>query len=286
MRVLAVAQHPAAGTAEHHAGRQQALGGLGREPACDGGVVGGRARERRRRQAPAECKAGGTALRLNLLRHGRVVRGLHNHGHIVVVLGRRPDHRRAADVDGLDAGVEGGALPHRLLEGVEVDHHQVDAGDPVRLQRRAMAGIVPAGEDPAVDRRMQGLDPAVHDLRKAGMVGDVGDRDPAIAQGARGAAGGEDGDAPPRERGREGHQAGLVGDRDQGAGDRPAVRVGHGDAPWGVARARVRALRPPGRRRGRRRSVHTRAPRPRPAPVCPRCAGRAPQPRAGRAGAA
>ena len=236
MRVLAVAQQPAAGAAERHARGQEVFLALGREPAGDGGVVGGRARERRRCETPAERKAGGAAQRRHLRHHRLIVRGLHHHRHVVVVLGRGPNHGRSADIDGLDAGVERSTVPHRLLEGVEVDRDQVDAGDPVRLQRRAVAGVIPAGENPAVDRRVQGLDPAVHDLGKAGMVGDVGHSDTRVADCPRGAAGRQDGDAPRRERRREGFQAGLVRDRDQGAGDGPALRVGHRDAPcWGVA---------------------------------------------------
>ena len=180
-----------------------------------------------RRQAPAQCEAGGAAERLHLLHYRRVVGRLHHHGHVLVVLGCRPDHGRAADVDGLDALIERSTVPHRFFKGIEVDRHQVDAGDAVRLQRRTMAGIVPAGENAAVDRRMQGLDPSVHDLGKAGVVRDIGDRDTGLTQDARRAAGGQDGDAKARKRGRECFESGLVGDRDERVGDGPAWRVGH-----------------------------------------------------------
>ena len=144
-----------------------------------------------------------------------------------MVLGGRPDHRRAADVDGLDAGVERGTDAHRLLEGIEIDHDQVDARDVMRLHGRTMAGVVPAGENPAVDGRVQSLHAAVHDLGKAGVVRDIGDGDAGLPQDPCGAAGGQDGDAVACERGRELFEAGLVGDRNERACNGPAWRVGH-----------------------------------------------------------
>ena len=47
-----------------------------------------------------------------------------------VVLGCRPHHGRAADVDLLDALGRPGAAGHRLLERVQVRHQQLERGDP------------------------------------------------------------------------------------------------------------------------------------------------------------
>jgi hypothetical protein len=49
-----------------------------------------------------------------------------------VVLGRRPDHRRPADVDLLDGLLDGDPLADDGgLEGIQIDHHQFEGDDPV-----------------------------------------------------------------------------------------------------------------------------------------------------------
>ena len=52
--------------------------------------------------------------------------------------------------------------------------------------------VVPQREKTAVDLRMQGFQPSVHHLRKAGIIRHVGDRDPAFPQLRRRSARGED----------------------------------------------------------------------------------------------
>ncbi len=49
---------------------------------------------------------------------------------------------------------------------------------------------------------MQGLHPPIHDLWKTGVLGDVGDFQPGLAQRLRGPAGGEQRDAALRQRAR------------------------------------------------------------------------------------
>ena len=67
----------------------------------------------------------------HLGQHRGVILGIGDHGHPFVVLRRRADHRRAADVDVLDGLGKTGAARDRLLEGIEIDHQQVDAADTV-----------------------------------------------------------------------------------------------------------------------------------------------------------
>jgi hypothetical protein len=43
-----------------------------------------------------------------------------------------------------------------------------------------------------MDPRVQGLDPAAHHLREAGVVGDLGDRDVLLGEQGGGAARGQD----------------------------------------------------------------------------------------------
>ena len=66
-------------------------------------------------------------------------------------------------------------------------------------------GVVVPAEDAAVDLRVQRLQPAVHHLRKAGVLGDVADRDALGFQVLSRAAGAVDfhalGHQPPGEIG-------------------------------------------------------------------------------------
>jgi hypothetical protein len=130
-----------------------------------------------------------------------------------VVLGGRADHARPADVDVLDRLVERHArLAHRLLERVEVDADQVDRLDAVLAHGGHVLGVVAQGEQAAVDLRVQRLDAAVHHLREAGDVGDVGDRELVLAEKLRGPAGADQLDVElVVQRAGELQQAGLVG---------------------------------------------------------------------------
>ncbi len=105
------------------------------------------------------------------------------------VLGGGADHRRPADVDVLEGVVQRHAGPgHRLHEGVEIDRYQVDGVDAAPGQLVQVGGLVAAGEDAAVHRRVEGLHAAVQDL-EAGELGDAGDGDAGLGQGLVGAAG-------------------------------------------------------------------------------------------------
>ncbi len=90
-----------------------------------------------------------------------------------MVLGRRADHRRAADVDILDDLVARGAARDRRLERVEVDDDEIDRSDPVLVHRRFVLVIVADPEQAAVNLGVKGLHPPVHHLRKAGKFTNV-----------------------------------------------------------------------------------------------------------------
>ena len=104
-----------------------------------------------------------------LLQDDGVVGRRGDHAHVLVVLGGGADHGRPADVDELDGGVRG--------EGIEVDDDEVDGLDPVGLEVRQVLGLRTVGEDPAVDRGVEGLDAAAQHLGRAGHLGDLGVRD-------------------------------------------------------------------------------------------------------------
>ena len=71
-----------------------------------------------------------------------------------MVFGRGANHRGAADVDILDALLEGGALVDRGLEWIEINHQQIDRGDAMVLHRLRMLGIVADREQAAMNLGM------------------------------------------------------------------------------------------------------------------------------------
>jgi hypothetical protein len=107
------------------------------------------------------------------------------------VLGRRPQEGHAADVDLLDgfgrrhvrAGDGGG-------ERVEVADDQVDGGNGVGGQLGCVRGRV-AGQDAAVDGRVQRFDAPAEHLRRAGQFGHVAHGQPGGSQRLRRAAAGD-----------------------------------------------------------------------------------------------
>ncbi len=99
-----------------------------------------------------------------------------------MVLRGSPDHCGPADINVLDGGIVVRASRDCGFKGVEVHDQQIDGPDPVLLHRRHMSGIVAHGEKATVDRRVQGLDPAIHHLGKAGDIGYVHDGKSGIAQ--------------------------------------------------------------------------------------------------------
>ena len=113
-----------------------------------------------------------------------VVAGRRGHdGHAGVVLGGGPDQRRAADVDLLDQLVEGDPGPlGGGRERVQVDDDELERRDRRLRAALAVGGLARIGQDPAVDPRVERLDPAVEHLGEAGHGGDVGHRQTGLAQ--------------------------------------------------------------------------------------------------------
>ncbi len=136
-----------------------------------------------------------------------------------VVLGRGADHGGPADIDVFHAVIIARARGDGRLEGVEVDDDQVDGADVMGVHCGTVLGIVAPGEDPAVDFRVQGFHPPVHDLGEARMVRDFRDRHAGLGECAGRAAGGQDLDIVTGERRAELGQPRLVGNGDEGARD-------------------------------------------------------------------
>ena len=148
-----------------------------------------------------------------------------------MVLGGGADHRRPADVDVLDHLVERRGAAQGVLERVEIDDQQIDRRDAVGDHRRLMGGLAANRQQAAMDARMQRLQPAVHHLGKSGQIGDVDDLEAAFRQRRGGAAGRHQLDAARFERLAQFDEAGLVGNRNEGATDRREIK-GHGRARW------------------------------------------------------
>jgi hypothetical protein len=116
-------------------------------------------------------------------------------------------------------------LRDRRFERVEVHDQQVDRRDRMGRHRGDVLRIVASREQSAMDLGMQRLDAPIHDLGEAGVVGDLDDAMPGIAQRLGGAAGREDLDAVAGEAGRQLQQPRLVRNGDQGAGDLDQVHA-------------------------------------------------------------
>jgi hypothetical protein len=149
--------------------------------------------------------------------HARIVGGIDHHHHAAEVLGGGAQHGGAADVDHLHGVREGGAAGDRLLEGIEVDHHQVDALDAVRRQGVQMLGHLAVRQHAAVDLGMERLHPAVEDLGEAGDIRHGHHGDGLLLQGLQRAAGRDDLDPEAGQSTGQLVEAGLIEHGHQGA---------------------------------------------------------------------
>ena len=143
--------------------------------------------------------------------------------HLVVVLRRDddqdiaeilrggPHQAGATDVDLLDQVIEVNAwLGRRLDKRIEIDDDEVHHADAVLNGKRQVFGMMPAGENAAVNLRVQRLDAPVHHLGKAGDVADVHHRQTGLGQGFGGTARGHQLEASRGQRLAKRHQALLV----------------------------------------------------------------------------
>lgn len=97
----------------------------------------------------------------------------------------RPDHRRPADVDLLDALVDAGAGVDGLAERIQVDDDQFERRDAELFERRGVLGFAEIGEQAGVHPRVQRLDPAVEHLGEAGQLLHASHGNPFVGNGFR-----------------------------------------------------------------------------------------------------
>ncbi len=236
MRVLAVAkQHQPLRLQAKHGRKPERVRGGGRhrqsgrsQPGGDGGVVLGRATECLERESTARVGRDLPAGAAKLLEERGVLGGIDQNHDSCMVLRGRADHRRATHVDLLDDVLERNPrLGGRRLERVEVHRHQVDRADPVAGEGLAVRGQVPTGQDPPVDRRVEGLHPAVEHLGEARHVGDLANGQIRRGERPRRSTGRQELHAQRGETAGQVHQPGLVGDGEERAANRAhgSVRI-------------------------------------------------------------
>ena len=177
-------------------------------------------------EAGARGKLTPPLVRVELGEQQRIVRRIDDDQHRFMVLRRGAQHRRPADVDVLHGvGVAAAGPRHRGCKRVEIHHQQIDGRDGV-LRHDGVVHAA-AAQETTVNPRMQGLDPTVHDLGKAGVGGDLAHRHAVVCEQLRRAAGGQDLDVTSGELARQLDEAGLVGNREE----RAAYRRRHGLHP-------------------------------------------------------
>jgi len=230
VRVLAVAQDrglvPRRPRPRREAGAVRGVGQHVAHPARDGDVVGRGVLERLGRQ-PLPLGQREAAHR-DRGQHVGVARGAGDDGDRRVVLGRGPHHRRAADVDLLDALVGAGAGGHRLAEGIEVRDHQVERLDTELLELPDVGVEAAVGQDAGVHLGVQRLDPAIEALGEACQLLDLGHRDAEPLDQCRRPAGRHERDARLVQAADELLEPGLVVDGHQRAPDGDPVGCGVG----------------------------------------------------------
>ncbi len=132
------------------------------------------------------------------------------------ILGRRPNHGWATDVDLLDRlGLRGTRL-NRFPEWIEVDDHQRDRLDPRSQKVGSIFGQIRARQNTAVNSGMKGLDAPAKHLRALSMVRDLAGRHSRLAKVLEGPAGRKDRESEPYQAFGKGDDSLLVGDAQQG----------------------------------------------------------------------
>ena len=152
-----------------------------------------------------------------------------------VVLGRRADHGRAANVDILDAHFVRPAARNRLLKGVEIHNQQINGKYAVLMHGVFMRGQVAVAEEAAVHHGMQSLDAAIHHFRKFCQLAHIFDRNTRRRNRAMRAARRDKFDAALMQSFRLVDEAGFIRNGEQRALDgRKASRIKGGKIRvWG-----------------------------------------------------
>ena len=211
VRVLAISKIEALGKREIQiVGERRRFGADRAGEICgDHGIVLRSVGERLGRELLTHADVGGALIGRELIEERAIIRGIDHDRDRGVILGRRPDHGGAADVDVLDSLVISTiGAGHGRSEGVEIHRQQIDGLDVVLAHDFLVHAAAP--EKTAVNFRVQRLDAAAHDFRKAGVLRDFLDWNTVANQEVGGATGGQKLDAPLSQLARKLDDPGLV----------------------------------------------------------------------------
>ena len=150
------------------------------------------------------------------LQHTAIVVRVDHHHDVLMILGRRPQHGRAPDIDVFNRFLESTVrFGNGRFERVEIDDHHVDGLNSLFLHLPDVLGPPPPAQQAPVNPGMQGFDPPAQNLRRPGMRGDFRDRHSGGADGAGCAPRGQNG-GPEFDQSRgELHDTRLVRHTDQ-----------------------------------------------------------------------
>ena len=213
MRVLAVRQLSLEIERRHQRLREAEPAG---QPAGDCAVVRRRAGKGTGCERPAGLDRDLSEPELG--EHQLVILGAADRDHVGVILRGAAQQSRPSDIDLLDRLVPLDVEPaDRVLEGIEVDAHEIDGVDAVGGEVGNVLGHVASREDAAVHRRVQRDDAMAEHLGEARQLLEPDHWDPLVREQRCRAATRDDLEVEPHELRCEGRDAGLVEDREEGA---------------------------------------------------------------------
>ena len=122
------------------------------------------------------------AARLQFFEHLVVILGVDYHRDVLIILRRRPDHCRAADIDIFDTRREIGAAFERCLERIEIDADYIDCVDIQLFELRHMLGVGAHCKQARMHVGVQGFNSAVEAFGKARDIGYSDNFEPRLFQ--------------------------------------------------------------------------------------------------------
>ncbi len=148
---------------------------------ADSGVVLCRMGEYLAGQVIARGVAQSAAVMFEFIKNARIILAVDDHADVGMILRRRTQHGGAANIDIFDRrGQTAAGLRNRFLKRIKINHNQIDRKNSMLFHYRVILSA-PA-KQATMDFRMQGLDSAGHDFRKAGIFGNLDHFEAGFAQ--------------------------------------------------------------------------------------------------------
>ena len=156
------------------------------------------------------------AFGLDFGQHGTVIGGINNHGHRLMILRRRTDHRRTADVDVFNGVLKRAVgLGDRLFERIKIHADDVDRVNGMSLKRSHVFRDGTTGENAGMNLGIERLNATVQHLRETRIVGDFLAGHAFLHQQLGGTSRAENVVAERREFAGEVNHAGFIGHADK-----------------------------------------------------------------------